>query len=118
MKYFAELPELTSFFFEDLPINPELILGHKQLKKLSSDELKTLLEKAEETLAQSNFTKEDLSERLNQLLVTSDQKPMILFSLVRIATTQAPASPGLAETLEVLGKETTLKRINQQQKTF
>ncbi len=43
LKYFAELPELTNFFFEDLPINLELIDGNKQLKKFEHSELKSLL---------------------------------------------------------------------------
>ncbi|HEX5797926.1 MAG TPA: glutamate--tRNA ligase [Candidatus Saccharimonadales bacterium] len=118
MKFFAELPELTQFFFEDLPVNPELVTGHKQLKKLSNDELESLLEKAKETLEQSDFSREDLQERLNQLLETSSQKPIVLFSLIRISTTQAPASPGLAETLEVIGKETAIKRIAKQLKAL
>ncbi|MCX6725347.1 MAG: glutamate--tRNA ligase, partial [Candidatus Saccharibacteria bacterium] len=49
---------------------------------------------------------------LNKLLETTGEKPGILFSLIRIATTWAPASPGLADTLSVLGKETTLRRIS------
>lgn len=114
LKYFAELPGLTSFFFTDLPINPELITGHKQLKKLSSDELKTLLEKAKASLEQSNFNSEDLTKRLNNLLEETGQKPAVLFSLIRIATTQAPASPGLADTLAILGKDRSLARIDAQ----
>jgi glutamyl-tRNA synthetase len=118
MKFFAELPDLTNFFFEDLPINTELISGNKQLKKIPEDELKSLLEQANKTLEQSNFSLEDLSNRLNKLLEETSQKPAVLFSLIRIATTQAPASPGLAETLEVLGKETGLRRIAQQLKAL
>jgi len=38
----------------------------------------------------------------------------VLFSLIRIATTEAPSSPGLAETLAVLGKERSLQRIDAQ----
>jgi glutamyl-tRNA synthetase len=114
LKYLAELPELTMFFFTDLPVNPELISGHKQLKKLDNAELKKLLEQARATLADSNFSAEDLTERLNALLDSTGQKPAVLFSLIRIATTQAPASPGLAETLAVLGRETTLRRIDRQ----
>jgi glutamyl-tRNA synthetase len=114
LKYFAELPELTNFFFEDLPLKPELITGHKQLKKLEPPELKQLLQTAKATIEQSPFTADDLTEKLNQLLDQTDQKPAVLFSLVRIATTQAPASPGLADTLAVLGKETSLRRIDQQ----
>ncbi|HEX5797087.1 MAG TPA: glutamate--tRNA ligase, partial [Candidatus Saccharimonadales bacterium] len=112
MKYFAELPELTRFFFEDLPVNPELISGHKQLKKLSQEELGQLLEKTEATLKESDFSREDLAQRLNKLLEQTGQKPVVLFSLIRIATTQASSSPGLAETMEVLGQKTCLRRIN------
>ncbi|MEX2014818.1 MAG: glutamate--tRNA ligase [Candidatus Saccharimonadales bacterium] len=118
MKFFAELPELTQFFFEDLPVNTELMTGHKQLKKLPKEELKQLLEKAEETLKQIDFSAKDLSKRLNKLLEETGQKPVVLFSLIRIATTQSPSSPGLAETLEVLGKETALRRIDQQLKAL
>jgi glutamyl/glutaminyl-tRNA synthetase len=114
LKYFKELPDLTRFFFTDLPVNPELISGNKQLKKLTAPELKGLLEQARATLGESDFGVADLTERLNKLLETTGQKPGVLFSLIRIATTQAPASPGLADTLAVLGKETSLKRIDRQ----
>lgn len=114
LKYFAELPGLTSFFFSDLPVNPKLISGHKQLKKLGQDEIKQLLQQGREAIATSDFSTQDLTERLNKLLETTGQKPAVLFSLIRIATTQAPASPGLAETLAVLGKEASLARIDTQ----
>jgi glutamyl-tRNA synthetase len=114
LKFFAELPQLTEFFFTDLPVNPELISGNKQLKKLESGELKNLLQQARDAIAASDFSVQDLTERLNQLLQTTGQKPGILFSLIRIASTQAPASPGLADTLAVLGKKTALRRIDQQ----
>ncbi len=112
LKYFAEIPELTTFFFEDLPINLELITSNKQLKKLDNQHLKTYLQKALEVLTDSDFSVDNLSDTLNKLLETTGEKPGILFSLIRIATTWAPASPGLADTLSVLGKETTLRRIS------
>jgi len=114
LKYFAELPGLTRFFFVDLPVDPTLISGHKQLKKLPNDELKSLLEQVKASLEQSDFSINDLTNRLNQLLEQTSQKPASLFSLIRIATTQAPASPGLAETLAVLGKDRSLQRLDQQ----
>jgi glutamyl-tRNA synthetase len=112
LKFFGELPQLTDFFFVELPVNPELISSHKQLKKLAQNEIKQLLEQARETLAQSDFSLDDLSAKLNQLLEVTGQKPAVLFSLIRIATTQAPASPGLADTLAVLGKDIGLRRID------
>lgn len=113
LKYFAELPQLSRFFFVDLPVDMSLITEHKQLKRLTHDELKDLLEKAKAVLSQSNFSVDDLSSDLNKLLEDTAQKPVILFSLIRIATTSAPASPGLADTLAVLGKQRCLGRIDQ-----
>jgi glutamyl-tRNA synthetase len=112
LKYFAELPELTNFFFEDLPLDMELIDGNKQLKKFDHAELKTLLEQAKANLEQSDFTVADLTECLNALLETTGQKPGVLFSLIRVATTQAPFSPSLAETLNVIDKDVVQRRIN------
>jgi glutamyl-tRNA synthetase len=112
LKYFAELTGLTNFFFKDLPVDPTLWQTNKQLKKLEIRELKSLLETSKAELEQSDFSLEDLTTRLNKLLETTGQKPAILFGLIRIATTQAPASPGLAETLAVLGKETAMRRMN------
>ncbi len=114
LKYFKELPDLTRFFFVDLPINPELITGNKQLKKLEASEVTDLLEQAKTTLEESDFSANDLTKRLNDLLETTGQKPGILFSLIRIATTQAPASPALADTLSVLGKTVSLSRLQAQ----
>ncbi len=114
LKYFAELPALTQFFFTDLPVEPELIEGHKQLKKVDREMLRELLVSVRENLAGSDFSVDDLTSRLNQLLESSGQKPAVLFSLIRIATTQAPASPALAETLAVLGKDRSLARIDTQ----
>lgn len=111
LKYFAELPQLTMFFFKDLPIDPTLWQENKQLKKLEQDELKSLLERSYESLKVSDFSINDLTERLNKLLEETGQKPGILFSLIRIAVSQAPSSPGLADTLAVLGKETSLRRM-------
>ncbi|MDB5175217.1 MAG: gltX [Candidatus Saccharibacteria bacterium] len=114
LKFFSELPMLTEFFFTDLPINSELISGNKQLKKLDTAEIRSLLEQAQVSLTESDFSVPDITERLNLLLEATGQKPGILFSLIRIATTQAPASPALADTLAVLGKDRSLARLNAQ----
>ncbi len=114
LKYFAELPDLTRFFFVDLPIDPKLISEHKQLKKLSPEELRQFLQLTRDSLGESDFSLQDLTERLNQLLEQTGQKPTVLFGLIRVATTQSPASPGLADTLAVFGKKRSLSRIDAQ----
>jgi glutamyl-tRNA synthetase len=114
LKYLSEIPELSQFFFIDLPLDPELINSNKQLKKFTNAELGHLLSVSLESLEQSDFTNQDLTLRLNDLLERTDQKPAVLFSLIRIAITESPSSPGLSDTLAVLGKETSLRRINSQ----
>lgn len=111
LKYLAELPQLTDFFFADLPVNLELITGNKQLKKFELSELRAMLEQAIAKLEQSDWSADDLQTKLNELLEETGQKPGVLFSLIRIASTWAPFSPALNETLAVLGRETSLVRI-------
>jgi glutamyl-tRNA synthetase len=111
LKFFAEIPQLTNFFFEDLPVNLELVSSNKQLKKIEPTEIKSLLDTAQSSLEASDFSQSDLTDRLNELLESTGQKPAILFSLIRIATTESPSSPGLVDTLHVLGKERSLSRL-------
>lgn len=115
LKYFAELPILTNFFFEDLPINSELISTNKQLKKLDSGELREILDKSKQSLDSiDEWSEDNISQVLNGLLESLGLKPAVVFSLVRIATTQAPASPELARSMELLGKQRCMKRIEDQ----
>ena len=111
LKYLSEIPELTKFFFVDLPVDLNLIDSNKQLKKLEKTELIDLLKKAAATLESSDFTATDIQDRLNILLDETNQKPAVLFSIIRVATTWSPASPALADTLAVLGKDKSLVRL-------
>lgn len=112
LKFLSELSELTRFFFTDLPINDNLISTNKFLGSLAPSELKDLLVKSRESLDKIDFSVESLTDCLNSLLASTSQKPAVLFSLIRIATTQSPASPSLADTMALLGKETSIKRID------
>jgi len=111
LKYLAELPELTRFFFVEPEVNLDLVSSNKQLKKVERSRLKELLEITLTDLEQSDFTSDDLQKRLNKLLEQTNEKPAVLFSIIRIATTWSPASPALADTLAVLGKVKSLERI-------
>ncbi len=111
MKTLKDLPILTNYFFEEPTPDWSMIDDNKQLKKLSRDEIQTYLRATHDALANSAFTPEDIQNTLNQLLETTDQKPGILFSLIRLAVSWAPFSPALNDTLAALGKETSLRRI-------
>ncbi len=114
LKYLSEIKSLTIFFFIEPEIDESLIRDNKVLKDLPKKEIKDLLIKTRDSLDQSEFTKEDITNRLNNLLKKTNQKPAVLFSLIRIAITECPSSPGLFETIEVLGKEKVLNRLNKQ----
>ena len=112
LKTLAELPMMTRYFFEEPVENRTLITDNKQLGKLSSDEITRFITAAREALeAVDAWSPEAIQAALNQLLETTGQKPGVLFSLIRIVTTWAPFSPQLNDTLALLGKETTLRRI-------
>ena len=112
LKTLADLTVLTQYFFEEPTVDLSLIEGNKQLAKLPRSEIISLLESARSALEKSEFDAESIQNALNQLLETAGQKPGILFSLIRIATTWAPFSPQLNDTLAVLGKDTVLSRIS------
>lgn len=113
LKTFKDLPLLTSYFFEEPTRNDELIKGNKQLSKLSSDEIKQLLNIVKDDLQSiEDWNADVIQAHLNQLLETTGQKPCMLFSLIRIVTTWAPFSPQLNDTLALLGKDRSLARIS------
>ncbi|HUA13011.1 MAG TPA: glutamate--tRNA ligase [Candidatus Sulfotelmatobacter sp.] len=112
LKYFAETPDLSLFFFKDQPLNLELIEKDKLLGPIERQTLKDWLSLSKERLSQSDFSENDLSDKLNGLLKETNQKPGVLFSLLRIAVTMVPSSPGLAETMSILGQDVCFKRID------
>lgn len=112
LKYLAELPELSIFFFKDLPSDTKLIEQTKQLAGFSNAELAELLSRSRDVIESSDFSHADLAQKLNGLLEQTGQKPGVIFSLIRIATTWSPASPELAGSLCVLGKDKTLARLD------
>lgn len=113
LKTLADLPILTDYFFSDPTPIPELISGNKQLSKLSLGEVTSLLGLAIEKLDATEFTSESIQTALNELLDETGQKPGVLFSLIRVAVSWSPFSPALNDTLAALGKDTTLRRLNQ-----
>ena len=111
LKMFEDLRGF-GYFFAEPEINLELIDSNKQLKKLSEDERRELLETARAELAKlAVWTPESIQNCLNKLLEITSQKPGILFSLIRIAVTWAPFSPQLNDTLALIGRGRTMARL-------
>jgi glutamyl-tRNA synthetase len=118
LKTLADLPILTDYFFAEPTPNWEMITPNKQLSKLSKEEISTLLTATTSAFETSDFDAESIQATLNSLLETTDQKPGILFSLIRLSVSWAPFSPALNDTLAVLGRDTVLARIEQSLKAL
>ena len=114
LKTLSDLKTMTGYFFEDPEIDTAMIKDNKFLKKMSESEIEDLLKKSIAKLtAVENWDAENLQNALNELLTETGKKPAELFSLIRISLSFAPFSPALNLTMEVLGRETSLARLNE-----
>lgn len=118
LKTLKDLPILVSYFFEEPTPNWQILADNKQLKKLEKEQVASLLTQAKEALKVSEFNPDAIQDTLNLLLESTGQKPGTLFSLIRLAVSWAPFSPALNDTLSVLGKETTLARLQKALETL
>lgn len=111
LKTLAEVPLLTSYFFEEPKPDWTMADSNKQLKKFSREELTVMLQQTIDALETSEFTAAILQDTLNDLLGITGQKPGVLFSMIRLAVSWAPFSPALNDTLATLGKTATISRL-------
>ena len=96
---FGEFPQFTGFLFGDVEPDPSLLDGR-------------VLEEAERTLAEVEpFTTERIEEALRGLAEKLELKPREAFQPIRVAVTGSKVSPGLFESIELLGRERVLERV-------
>ena len=113
LKTLSDLRSMTDYFFEEPKIDLDMLVNNKFLKKMSESEIESLLKLVVRKLSDINkWDADSIQAALNELLNETKKKPAELFSLIRIAISFAPFSPALNLTLEVLGKETSLARLN------
>ena len=113
LKTLSDLRSMTEYFFTEPRIDLDMLINNKFLKKMSESEIEGLLKQVVKKLSDvDDFTADNIQNALNELLTETNKKPAELFSLIRIAVSFAPFSPALNLTLEVLGKNITLARLN------
>jgi glutamyl-tRNA synthetase len=96
----GQFPEFAGFFFERRN-------GYDASALDAS-----VLAAAEETLAELEpFTAAAIEQALRELAERIGQKPRQAFQPIRVAVTGSTVSPGLFESIELLGREETLARI-------
>ena len=102
----SDIDELTDFFYKDIEIDQELLLK-KGDKELVAKQLSELSQR----LSEVDWSAENIEQVVRNLQAEKDYKKKQFFMMARIAVTGKKATPPLFETMEVLGKELTIKRL-------
>ncbi|MEE0887946.1 MAG: glutamate--tRNA ligase [Candidatus Saccharimonadaceae bacterium] len=113
LKTLSDLRDMTAYFFSDPRLDLDMLINNKYLKKLSESEMEGLLKLTIAKLTDlESWDADSIQNALNELLADTGKKPAELFSLIRIAVSFAPFSPALHLTLSILGRDTSLARLN------
>jgi glutamyl-tRNA synthetase len=95
----SQFPDYVRFLFEDVVPDPSLLDGR-------------VLEAAAETLAELEpFDAGTIEGALRQLAERLELKPREAFQPIRVAVTGSKVSPGLFESIELLGRVRSLDRL-------
>ncbi len=98
----GQFPDFARFLFEPVEPDPTQLEGGAEM-----------LAGAEEALASIEpFTAEAIEQTLRDLADRLGQKPRQAFQPIRVAVTGSKVSPGLFESIELLGRDEALARIS------
>ncbi len=103
----ADFAKYSGFFFGDFSPNIKDLVGKNDtslVKNIINDSLKLISEL-------NNFSHEELENKFREYVAKTEQKPGVVFMILRVAVTGSTATPPLFETMEVLGKEVCTSRI-------
>ncbi|MDH5533310.1 MAG: glutamate--tRNA ligase [Candidatus Pacebacteria bacterium] len=102
----SDIEELSDFFYRDIKVDRSLLLkkADKELVSKQLDELYAGLNEIE-------WTTSEIEKVVRSIQEEHDYKKNQFFMMVRIAVTGKKATPPLFETIEVLGKDLTLRRL-------
>jgi glutamyl-tRNA synthetase len=97
-----EFPPYARFLFEDVRADPAELNGGSEVVAAARDALAEL----------EPFTAESIEAALRGVLERLGVKPRQGFQPIRIAVTGSKISPGLFESIELLGRDATLTRLD------
>ena len=107
-KILAEVPELTEFFLTDnLDYDASLLLGKIERAEAIAA-LRASLDKIE---GLANWDSAYLESVFRPLAEELNLKTGVFFGILRVAITGRTATPPLFQTMEVLGKERSVRRL-------
>lgn len=109
MSYTAQITELSDLFFEE----PEQ-LDETAMQELVDDSALPVLQAFRAGVTQiTHFTSVQIMAAVKQVQKDTGVKGRKLYMPIRIATTRSMHGPQLGESLELLGRDKTLKHIDQ-----
>src|SRR6266508_2868475 len=99
---FGRFPEFAGFLFRDVQPDPALLDGGRPIVTAARHELERV----------EPFAAPEIEKALRGLAERLELSPRKAFVPIRVAVTGSKVSPGLFESLELLGKEETLRRLS------
>ena len=99
---FGQYPDFAGFFFHDVHPHAALLDGRESIVEAAREELARV----------EPFDTERIEAALRALAERLELSPRQAFEPIRIAVTGSKVSPGLFESLELLGKDETLRRLS------
>ena len=97
----SEFPAYAGFLFRDVEPDAAQLDGNGELLAAAADALEEL----------DPFATESIEAALREVAEERELKPREAFQPIRIAVTGSNVSPGLFESIELLGRDETLKRL-------
>jgi glutamyl-tRNA synthetase len=106
----SQVPGMLSFLFVE---EKDFVVDHEDAEKsLTHDILPALAASVKVINELKEFKTQSLHDELNRVLVTEmGLKPRIAFTALRVAVTGRRVSPPLFESMEIMGKEKVVSRI-------
>jgi glutamyl-tRNA synthetase len=99
---FGQFPEFAGFLFREIEPDPALLDGDSPVVSAAREELERV----------EPFRAAEIEAALRALAERLDLSPRKAFQPIRVAVTGSKISPGLFESLELLGKEESLRRLS------
>ena len=99
---FGQFPDFAGFLFREVEPDPALLDGGRPVVVAAREQLEAV----------EPFAASQIEAALRALAERLELSPRKAFEPIRIAVTGSKVSPGLFESLELLGKEETLRRLS------
>jgi glutamyl-tRNA synthetase len=99
---FGQFPEFAGFLFREIQADPALLDGDAPVVAAAREELQRV----------EPFRASEIEAALRALAERLELSPRKAFQPIRVAITGSKISPGLFESLELLGKEESLRRLS------